>query len=58
MLFTQSALGHGMVAIHSLFTHGQQVEFETSGYVRLGKILPESQLQAMRDRLDGTRWLA
>ena len=38
---------------HKLFTHAQQTEFERSGYVRLGKILSDGQLQTMRDRLDG-----
>lgn len=42
-----------MGTLHPLFTESQQAKFETDGYVRLGKILPESQLQAMRDRLDG-----
>jgi hypothetical protein len=40
-------------ALHPLFSQSQQEEFERSGYVRLGKPLPESTLQAMRDRLDG-----
>lgn len=42
-----------MTAIHPLFSPVQQAEYEASGFVRLGKILPEERLQAMRDRLDG-----
>ena len=47
-----------MASIHRLFTRAQQTEFERYGYVRLGKILPESQLQTMRDRLDGVLAIA
>ena len=42
-----------MDGIHPLFTASQQAEYEANGFVRLGRILPEERLKAMRDRLDG-----
>jgi hypothetical protein len=46
------ALCRHMATLHPLFTPSQQADFEASGFVSLGQVVPPSLLQAMRDRLD------
>lgn len=41
-----------MPAQHTCFTDEQWQQYQTDGYLKLGKLLTDDQLKAMQDRID------